>query len=112
MSRLSTSQIIAKGDYLEPNFEPNSLTIAQLVGIFAFHEVNWQEVPKTKPNLVRLFEREIKANGEELRRKRREMEDTLASGNGIVNGVTGSPASPPVRWALSLCIIYNVWERC
>ena len=41
MSRPTTSQIIEKGDYLKPDFEPSSLTIPHLIGIFAYHQISY-----------------------------------------------------------------------
>ena len=95
MSRLTTTQIIEKGAYLEPDFDPDSLTRPQLIGIFAYHGIQWAS-KDTKAELVKIFNAEIKGNGVKLRRQREETQATLASENGIVNGVTGSPASPPV----------------
>lgn len=102
MSRQSTTQIIEEGKYLDPDFDPNSLTIPNLIGIFAYHEVPYQTSNNTKAKLVRLFNENIKAYGEELRQQRQETEETLASHDGIVNGVTGNPVTPPAPVCLFL----------
>lgn len=94
MSRLTTSQIIAKGDYLQPDFEPKSLTIPHLIGIFAYHQIVYPS-QHNKAKLVEIFNDEIKANGARLRRQRLERQETLASEDGIVDGVTGNPIAQP-----------------
>lgn len=98
MSRPTTSQIIAKGDYLQPDFDPKSLTIAHLIGIFAYHNVQYPS-QHNKAKLIAIFNNEIKGNSEVLRKQRLERQEALASEEGIVDGVTGIPIAPaePVR---------------
>ncbi|KAH8117468.1 Man1-Src1p-C-terminal domain-containing protein [Phellopilus nigrolimitatus] len=100
MSRQTTSQIIAKGDYLSANFDAKTLTIPHLIGIFAYHQVQYPS-QHNKAKLVDIFNTEIKTNGSKLRRQRLERQETLASEDGIVDGVTGAPIAPtqplPVR---------------
>lgn len=93
MSRPTTSQIIAKGDYLQATFDPTTLTIPHLVGIFAFHQVAYPS-QHNKAKLVEIFEREIKGRSELLRKQRLERQETAASGDGVFDGVTGDPVSP------------------
>lgn len=90
MSRLTAAQVISLGEYLEPDFNPNSLTIAQLLGLFGYHNINYPS-QYTKPKLVQLFNDEIKANASRLRRQRIKRENSQASDDGITDGVTGRP---------------------
>ena len=94
MSRPTTSQIIEKGDYLKPDFEPSSLTIPHLIGIFAYHQISYPS-PHTKAKLVEVFNKEIKSNGTKLRQAQLARQATLASEDGIIDGVTGIPIAPP-----------------
>ncbi|KAL5511829.1 SRC1 [Sanghuangporus vaninii] len=97
MSRPTTSQIIGKGDYLQPDFNPKTLTIPHLIGIFAYHQIPYPP-QHNKAKLVEIFDEEIKKNYVKLRKEWQERQDTLASEEGIVNGVTGSPVQKqPVR---------------
>ena len=90
MSRLTAAQVIALGEYLEPDFDPSSLTIAQLLGVFGYHNVNYPS-QYTKPKLVQLFNDEIKSNASKLRRQRIKRENSQASDDGITDGLTGRP---------------------
>ena len=81
MSRLTAAQVIALGEYLEPDFDPSSLTIAQLLGVFGYHNVNYPS-QYTKPKLVQLFNDEIKTNASKLRRQRIKRENSQASDDG------------------------------
>ena len=90
MSRPTTSQIIGKGDYLLPDFDPKTLTIAHLIGIFAYHQISYPP-QHNKAKLVELYNEKIKKNGVTLRKQWQERQETLASEEGVVNGVTGSP---------------------
>ncbi|KAI5123291.1 hypothetical protein M0805_009312 [Coniferiporia weirii] len=100
MSRPTTSQIIAKGDYLQSDFDAKTLTIPHLIGILAYHQVQYPS-QHNKAKLVEIFNTDIKAHGGRLRRQRLERQETLASEDGIVDGVTGVPIAPvqtqPVR---------------
>ena len=90
MSRLTAALVIALGEYLEPDFDPSSLTIAQLLGVFGYHNVNYPS-QYTKPKLVQLFNDEIKTNASKLRRQRIKRENRQASDDGITDGLTGRP---------------------
>jgi hypothetical protein len=42
MSRsMTAAQIIALGEYLDPDFDPSSLTVNQLLGVFGFHNIRY-----------------------------------------------------------------------
>lgn len=90
MSRLTAAQVIALGEYLEPDFDPSSLTIAQLLGVFGYHNINYPS-QYTKPKLVQLFNDEIKTNASKLRKQRIKRENSQASDDGITDGLTGRP---------------------
>ena len=90
MSRPTTSQIIAKGEYLQPSFDPKSLTIPHLIGIFAYHGVAFP-AQHNKAKLVEIFNENIKKNAPNLMKQRLERQETMASEDGILDGVTGNP---------------------
>ncbi|RDX56861.1 hypothetical protein OH76DRAFT_1336428 [Lentinus brumalis] len=90
MSRPSTSEVIALGEYLKPDFNPASLTVAQLLGILAHHEVKYP-TQYTKAKLVELFNAEIKPKTKKFARERIKRENSQASEDGITDGMTGRP---------------------
>ncbi|TFY58833.1 hypothetical protein EVJ58_g6171 [Rhodofomes roseus] len=90
MSRLTAAQVIALGEYLDADFDPSTLTVAQLLGVFGYHNVNYPS-QYTKPKLVQLFKDEIKVNANKLRRQRIKKENSQASDDGITDGLTGLP---------------------
>jgi hypothetical protein len=94
MSRLTAAQVIALGEYLDPDFNPSTLTVSQLLGILGYHNVRFPQ-PYSKPKLVQLFNDEIKANAAKLQRQRLMKENSQASDDGITDGVTGKPLSQP-----------------
>ena len=85
---MTAAQVIAAGDYLKPDFEPSSLTVSQLLGIFGYHNVRYP-TPYTKPKLVQLFNDEIKPKVKSFQKERVKAESSIASDDGIVNGMTG-----------------------
>ena len=82
MSRsLTSAQVIGLGEYLNPNFDPSSLTVSQLLGVFGFHNIQYPS-PYTKPKLVQLFLDNITANSVQLKRERLKKDNSLASDDG------------------------------
>ncbi|KAH9951379.1 Man1-Src1p-C-terminal domain-containing protein [Amylocystis lapponica] len=99
MSRITAAQVVALGEYLDPDFDPASLTVAQLLGVFNFHNVIYPS-QYTKPKLIQLFNEEIKAKSRKLKRERIKRENSQASDDGIKDGVTGkliNEGNAPVR---------------
>ncbi|KAI0664889.1 Man1-Src1p-C-terminal domain-containing protein [Cubamyces menziesii] len=99
MSRMTAAQVITLGEYLKPDFDPSTLTVPQLLGIFGFHNIKYPS-QYTKPKLVQLFNEEVKPNGKKYTRERIKRENSQASEDGITNGVTGRPLNEgkkPVR---------------
>jgi hypothetical protein len=90
MSRLTSAQVIALGEYLKPDFEPATLTVPQLLGVFGYHNIRYPS-PYTKAKLVQTFNQEIKPNAPKFRREKLKKENSQASDDGIVDGVTGLP---------------------
>lgn len=91
MSRsLTAAQVIGLGEYLSPSFDPASLTVSQLLGVLGFHNIRYP-TPYTKPKLVALFRDEITNKATKLRRDRIKKENSIASEEGITDGVTGRP---------------------
>ena len=88
MSKPSTSQIIALGDYLEPDFNPASLTVAHLLGILGYHNVKYPS-QYTKGKLVQLFNDEIKPKSTQFKNERLSRQNSQASDEGIKDGITG-----------------------
>ncbi|THH12753.1 hypothetical protein EW146_g7396, partial [Bondarzewia mesenterica] len=89
MSRsMTAAQVIALGEYLDPDFDPASLTVTQLLGVFGFHNVRYP-TPYTKPKLIQLFNDEIKPKTNKFKKDRLKRENSLASDDGIKDGVTG-----------------------
>ncbi|EIM89882.1 uncharacterized protein STEHIDRAFT_51002 [Stereum hirsutum FP-91666 SS1] len=89
MSRsLTSAQIIALGEYLEPDFEAGSLTVSQLLGIFGYHNIKYP-APYTKPKLVQLFNDEVKPKSKKFKKERLKRENSVASDDGIKDGLTG-----------------------
>ncbi|KAJ7709943.1 Man1-Src1p-C-terminal domain-containing protein [Mycena rosella] len=99
MSRLTSAQIIGQGHYLEPDFEPASLTVSQLLGVLGYHNVVYPS-PPSKPKLIALFNAEIKPKASKFKKERIKAAASIASDDGITDGHTGEPLTgarqPPV----------------
>jgi hypothetical protein len=89
-SRLTSAQIIALGEYLQPDFDPTSLTVSQLLGVLGYHNIAYP-TPYSKARLVQLFHREIKAKAAQLSKERLKKTNSIASDDGITDGLTGEP---------------------
>jgi hypothetical protein len=90
MSRLTSAQIIGQGHYLEPDFEPSSLTVSQLLGVLGYHNIVYPS-PYSKPKLIALFNTEIKPQAKKFKKQRLLAESSIASDDGITDGHTGEP---------------------
>ncbi|TFK54923.1 hypothetical protein OE88DRAFT_1717024 [Heliocybe sulcata] len=90
MSRMTAAQVIAEGRYLEPDFDPTTLTVPQLLGVFGHHDIRYPS-PYTKPRLVQVFNDEIKPQSNKLRKEKLQRENSNPSDDGIKDGVTGKP---------------------
>ncbi|KAL0071439.1 inner nuclear membrane protein enriched at telomere/subtelomere region [Marasmius tenuissimus] len=69
MSRFTASQILAVGAYLEPDFDPSTLTIAHILGILNYHSIPYPS-SYTKLVLVQLFNKEIKRKAARFKKER------------------------------------------
>ncbi|KAJ3526358.1 hypothetical protein NM688_g8271 [Phlebia brevispora] len=87
---LTSAQIIEKGDYLNPDFDPNTLTVSQLLGVFGFHNINYPS-PYSKSKLVQIFRDELKPKAGQYKKERLSRQNSQASDDGITDGVTGRP---------------------
>ncbi|GAW02389.1 Man1-Src1p-C-terminal domain-containing protein [Lentinula edodes] len=94
MSRLTAAQIIAQGDYLEPDFQPTTLTISQLLGVLGYHNIIYP-TPYSKAKLVQVFNDEVKRRAAKFKKERIKKENSIASDDGIKDGVTGEYLSGP-----------------
>lgn len=90
MSRLTSAQVISLGEYLGPDFDPTSLTVSQLLGVLGYHNVKYP-TPYTKTKLVQLFNTEIKTKATKFMKERLRKENSIASEDGITDGLTGEP---------------------
>ena len=93
MSKPTTQEIIQLGNYLSPNFDPSTLTIAHLIGIFQHHNIAYPS-QHNKGKLVEVFNANIKANAGQLKKETLSRQATEASVDGFLNGHTGMPVSP------------------
>jgi hypothetical protein len=96
MSRMTAAQIINVGEYLEPDFEPTSLTVSQLLGILSYHNIDYP-TPYTKTKLVQVFNSEVKTRATKFKKERLKKENSIASDDGIKDGITGKPIGNKMR---------------
>ena len=90
MSKLTTAQVINLGGYLETDFDPSTLTVSQLLGVLGFHNIRYPS-PYTKGKLVQLFNDEVKPRASRYKKERIKQENSMASDDGIMDGITGEP---------------------
>lgn len=90
MSRLTSAQVISLGDYLEPDFDPASLTVSQLLGVLGYHNIAYP-TPYTKPKLIQVFNNEVRTRAKKFKKDRIKKENSIASEEGITDGITGEP---------------------
>ncbi|KAJ7046744.1 Man1-Src1p-C-terminal domain-containing protein [Mycena alexandri] len=101
MSKFTSAQIIAAGHYLDPDFDPASLTVSQLLGVLGYHNIVYPSA-YSKPKLIALFNSEIQPRASKFKKDRLKAQASIASDDGITDGVTGEPLTesrkaPPVR---------------
>ena len=107
MSRLTAAQVIASGDYLQEDFDPSTLTVPQLLGVFGFHNINYPS-QYTKPKLVQLFNDEIKTRSKKFKKERLKRENSQASDDGITDGFTGRPLAEKKVRVPALSKVYSL----
>lgn len=90
MSRLTSAQVISLGEYLAPDFDPSSLTVSQLLGVLGYHNIRYP-TPYTKTKLLQVFNAEIKTRASKFKKERLKKEKSIASDDGITDGLTGEP---------------------
>ncbi len=90
MSRLTSTEVIDSGKYLENDFDPASLTIPHLTAILNYHNVQ-KPSGANKGKLIQAFNEEIVPRRAKYRKERQETEDSQASSIGINDGITGQP---------------------
>lgn len=90
MSRMTAAQVISLGEYLEPDFDPTSLTVSQLLGVLGYHNTPYP-TPYTKAKLVHVFNNEVKPRAAKFKKERLKKENSIASEEGITDGHTGRP---------------------
>lgn len=87
---MTAAQVIGLGEYLNPEFDPATLTVAQLLGVLGYHNIRFP-TPYTKPKLVQLFLDEVKPKAAKFKKDRLKKENSAASDDGITDGMTGKP---------------------
>lgn len=90
MSRLTAAQVIDLGQYLEPDFNPSTLTVSQLLGVLGYHNIPYP-MPYSKPKLVQVFNDEVKSRASKFKKERMKRQNSIATDDGIMDGVTGQP---------------------
>lgn len=92
----TASQVIESGDYLEPDFNPSTLTIPILLAIFIHHNIAYPS-PHTKTALIKLFNDNLKPRAGEFKKQREKERRMQASSEDVFDGVTGArmPAVEP-----------------
>jgi HeH/LEM domain len=106
MSRLTSTEVIHRGEYLEPDFDPMSLTVPHLLSILTLHAVKYP-TPYSKSKLVQAFNDEIKPRIKQLKKERLKQEGSLASSHGIVDGITGESMSDVHQSMIGNRMCYN-----
>jgi hypothetical protein len=89
-SRLTSTEVIDSGKYLEDDFDPNTLTIPHLTAILNYHNVN-KPPQANKGKLVQTFNEEIVPKRTKFRKDKSANEDSQPSSIGINDGITGEP---------------------
>ena len=93
---MTAAQIINVGEYLEPDFEITSLTVSQLLGILSYHNIDYP-TPYTKTKLIQVFNSEVKTRATKFKKERLKKENSVASDDGIKDGITGKPIGNKMR---------------
>ncbi|EJU05760.1 hypothetical protein DACRYDRAFT_113805 [Dacryopinax primogenitus] len=86
--RASTAELLSSLVYLEPHFDPATLTVAQLTGLLQAHDIDTR-VASNKTGLIALFNTEIAMNRTPILAKRQRDLTRSPKANGIRDGVTG-----------------------
>lgn len=94
MAPLTTAEIIANADYLTDEFDPKSLTVPQLLGVFSHHGIRYSANAK-KSQLLDIFQKEIRGNIDDLREQRMALDGSQASDRGITDGLSGRQINDP-----------------
>lgn len=94
MAPLTTAEIIANADYLTDEFDPKSLTVPQLLGVFSHHGIRYSANAK-KSQLLEIFQKEIRGNIDDLREQRMALDGSQASDRGITDGLSGRQINDP-----------------
>lgn len=106
MSKLTSTQIIERGEYLERDFDANTLTVPHLLSILTLHNIRYP-TPYSKAKLVETFDKEIKPRASRLKNERMKRETSIASSHGITDGLTGESMSGVCR--TSFCFHFRFY---
>jgi hypothetical protein len=104
MSRMTAAQVISLGEYLEPDFDPTSLTVSQLLGVLGYHNIPYP-TPYAKAKLAHVFNNEVKPRAAKFKKERLKKENSIASEDGITDGHTGRPLGNKAKVSISSMMI-------
>jgi hypothetical protein len=94
MSRLTSTEVIDSGNYLEDDFDPTTLTVPHLNAILNYHDIP-RPPQSNKGKLVQAFRDDIYPRRKEFIQERKTMEMSEASAIGIHDGHTGAHLGSP-----------------
>ena len=100
MSKLSSQDVIERGDYLETGFDPSSLTVVYLRAILQYHDVSFPS-NAVKGQLIKLFQENIVPNARKYKKVHRNNAAMPSDGSDIVD-VSSS--------GLEVCGELHVWH--
>lgn len=88
----TATEVIEAGAYLEPDFNPQSLTVPILLSILTYHKIPYPTELK-KQRLVQVFLEEIRPRSKEFKKEKLRSARQKPSNDGFTNGLTGSPVA-------------------
>jgi hypothetical protein len=89
MSKLTSQEIIDRGDYLEPNFDPSTLLVANLRAVLQNHDVKFP-ANASKALLIQAFEENIAPNAKKYKKIRQANAAIRSDASDILDGETGN----------------------
>lgn len=93
MSKLTSQEVIDRGDYLEPEFDPSTLLVVHLRAILQNHDVKYA-ANATKAQLIKLFNQYVVPNAGRYKQARRDTAAIKSDASDIVDGSTGEYLEP------------------
>lgn len=94
MSKLSSQDVIDRGNYLETGFDPSTLTVIYLRAILQNHDVGFPS-NASKAQLIKAFQENIVPNAKKYKKARTQNAAIPSDASDILDGETGEPLEPP-----------------